>query len=659
MPLLAIHQANVNETLNKLGRLGALPSRDYQLKLYIERVFRRNLEKLREVSLEIIPILSRFPISEIDLKTPISINFNFNKKKNIILNQLDDLCSLLPKSFEYEQRNFYCQLIANLLRSIELNEDELNHQQRIIALLCLQHMEQLVKSLSTLSYPNFLRSIEACLDEIILLLVLKTSQHTNSMPTASNCIKQFLEEAIGIKPELATFSSSAMQSISTVLLACLNYLSSKKEPAIYVKAAKSAYFEIFSILNLLFKLTSYEKDLSMMLVEKKGAYEAKKLSPDFTRIYDVYIGNFESNVQLSSNQLIFTNIITFTENQFLLRKSQGKLHKPLLLILDNTMSDVNEIFLPTLLNQFKNEIALGRLCVLIVHSGNKYLHLGTDKSLACLLYGYYHQPSFVNLDKEIRQKLMGNPSGSFNPDSPTILLTQAFITYASKEIFAFSPFIKYRAAYLFKYAIPLELLEHTNYFMIDSPFYPLTDKELAFFNKPTRNNTGFISIKNNLSYFNDSKIHNSILGELVDFLTMLGVCTRDGFGFNQTTKISISVSNNAFPACIRISIGTEDLKMLIQKIKYLCAYLVMINLVIKHVSRGRSLPLPSSASRIIMEEIYRETPSFLVNQKKDVLSGELDKAPLLANSSAAFFSTSNHLMIHASDKNAQCGVKRI
>src|SRR5690606_22828556 len=151
-------------------------------------------------------------------------------------------------------------------------------------------------------------------------------------------------------------------SISTVLLACLNYLSSKKEPAIYVKAAKSAYFEIFSILNLLFKLTSYEKDLSMMLVEKKGAYEAKKLSPDFTRIYDVYIGNFESNVQLSSNQLIFTNIITFTENQFLLRKSQGKLHKPLLLILDNTMSDVNEIFLPTLLNQFKNEIALGRLC---------------------------------------------------------------------------------------------------------------------------------------------------------------------------------------------------------------------------------------------------------------------------------------------------------
>lgn len=616
IPVLKVHRSDLNDSLHDLGMLGALPSRDWQLNFYcLKKV--DNLAELRDLYFKMIKGLSRFPIGEINLDKPIAIEFSYQQKKEEIIKHLESLVEHFSKDLEDEQRGFYCQFLIKLLRPLSFIEKRLDKQEEMQLLLSLQRLHKVLKPIQSLSYPNFLRSIETSIDEITLLLSLQNSQVNHSATSVSENLKQFLEETVGLRPTMATLRTSGMQAIWSSLQLALTFYMNRDEklPSLTFMISQTAYFEIFGILELVFNISRFGQDIYL---EATDEYSINALIPHRGRIYDLYIGNFESNILLNSNYTRFTDINAFVRNQFELRDKENCANRPLILLLDNTMSDFNEVYIPSLLLEFEKEIEIGRLALIISHSGNKYLHLGSDKALAGLLYGYYNPLRFASIDNEIQHELLTNQLGSFESDSPTLLLTQAFMQYGKNEILAYSAMIRRRTAYLFEKAIPAELIGDSTYLTIDSPFCLNSAKVLESYSS-CLNNTGFIIIKINDKYFPGEDVHSQILGDLQVLSKILGIHGRDGFGFSQTTRVVIS--RPGYPSCIRYSIGTEALDELVKKFSCLCNYLLMMNLIMEKYrfdTKGKTAVKMSTQS--IQKELGEASAIFLAGQKQEYLT---------------------------------------
>lgn len=615
--LISVQDSTVHHVLHDLGILGALPPRDWQLKAYKAKTF-PDSNAIRAWYLRIIKYLSGFEPNEATLSTPLVIPSDFKAKKNEMLAFLNDLLIYYPSDVMEEQRHFYCKIIMNLLQPIHINEAELDKQQYIQALLTLHRLEALLQGIKSYTYANFLRMIEAGIDEIIILLDLQKNNAEQSAHQVSVDIKQFIEETVGLKPQMATLRSSAMHAINAALTGCLNFFERQKQQdsKIYLYVSKAAYFEIFSTLTLLFNTTEAAVDACIRITPKDNLFLGKSV-PVFTdNIYDFYMGNFESNVRSNEAELVFTNINAFIANQLLLRKRRNCPERPLIVIIDNTMSDFNEVYLPYLLQHFEPEIVRGTLGILIIHSGNKYIHLGTDKGLGALLYGYYNQGKWSCLDNEFQNELDNNKLGSFSPCDPTVLLTQAFLKYNKDDILAYSTLIRWRVANLFK-NIPTALLDVDNYYIIDSPFFTIREEEARLFGRI--NNAGFINIRVNSKAFHGSeeKVHENILQDLLNLLTIMGIHPRDGFSFSQTTFIDIRLLEGVFPHNIRISVGTEAMELLCQKFNFLSQYLLMINKVMAPFCLTKAVDMSKNLTEHILKDILNASAGFLINQNHE------------------------------------------
>ncbi|CAM2744419.1 hypothetical protein [Legionella worsleiensis] len=576
--LIQIPGEETNNILHHLGMLGALPNRDWQLKYFAERY--DSVTEMRDRYLYLMSILYIDQIPQMDQALRIkNTHGSYEEQKNTLLMHLNHHNQCYRTGMEKEQRLFYSQFLTKLIHAISFDEATSDLQLQLHSLFSLQRIKKMLKNSTALSYPAFLRTIEACIDEItILLTLLHYNQEAEAASQTSEIAKQFITDTVGITPQMMTLRSSAMQAIWSSFDMALAYFRDKEpDKPITVFIPHTIYFEVVNILKKLFHLPLYqhEQDLSTAISSNifSTDFIGEEIPYSSDVMYDLIITNFESNIQFNSNGIEFTDINALVENQFRLRRVKQEHDKPLIVIIDNTMSDFDDVYLPFFLMEFNEEINSGTLCVLISHSGNKYVHLGTDKALAALMYGYYNPYYFTQMDALINEELRWGP-GDFDYSSPTVLLTKAFLKHGKEEILAYSSLIRQRTWHVFN-SIPKELVNNSGYFTIDNPVSNATYKHLAPSCTTLQNSCGFIIIKCNKNAFFAGNIHNHIFTSVNRVLMESGIEGRDGFGFSQTTKVYIRMPGSA--DAIRISIGTESLDDIVASIRLVCDYLIEIN----------------------------------------------------------------------------------
>lgn len=565
---IIVKQSHLSGVFHELGYLGALPSRDWQLSSYIAR---KNVSP-HNFYFEVASLISHYPTPSSLLIDPVMPNISFHDIKLQLLSRLMFQKQGYSLGILEEQRLFYTHLLIKFLTSITI--DSLLTELQGQALLALLRINDLVKDLDILEYANFLRRIHATLDEVLVLLHLRNKNNPLTALTVSQQLEDFITTALGgIRPQIATLRSSGMQAISSALQMCIKFFQNKGGDSITLHLSKRAYFELSIVLNLITDIeTEFETNLNYDISLQNLSANVKRANK--LTVFDLYLGNFESNVQMSERHLCFTNIVPWVEHQMGLRQKLGIINRPLLIILDNTISHFNAVYLPQFLFQFKKELATGEMAVLVAHSGNKYLHLGLDYCLASFLYFFGNCESFKGIVEGIQSEISKNKLGSFYAQDSTILLTQMFLQEAKPEILHYSHLIRLRTSYLFKKVIPSTLVAGNGYFTIDSGTYK-TDVDKTE-TEDFKEAGGFITIKRNISYELAKKdLHVELFKELLKLLNLLGFNSRDGFGFSQSTSVVINTAT--YPSALRLSIGTESIPYLAKKINCLCNYLQMIN----------------------------------------------------------------------------------
>ena len=603
---------NSDTIMHDLGLLGALPNRDLQLNFFLIKF--KTLGELRDYYFTIMSAQydEKFP-KNLPNMSLLTTKASFLQQKTALLARLNQLNRSQREGFEVEQRLFYGRFLMKLIDAINFDSSTCNRQLLRLASLALRRLDSMLEHSMSLSYPTFLRTIEACLDEVSILLTLRQHHEPKTALQFANTAKQFIRDTVGFEPQMATFRSSGMQSVWSALMMSLSFLHHKeanKPMSLFITHA--VYFEVANVMNILFNLQTNkpDTDLSIKILGDMAStsFQGQPFAYHAAVMYDACVLNFESNILVTQTNIEFIDINAFVEHQFHLRHQAQEHDKPLMVIIDNTMSDFDETYLPFLLMQFDNQIHAGQLCVFVCHSGNKYLHLGFDKGLAALLYGYYNPHFFARIDNTINQELLHNKLGDFSNDSPTVLLTDAFITHGKNDILAFAPLIRERTLRVFS-VIPQELMDGLGYFTVDHPISNASYRDLPSSCHMLKNSCGFIIIHAHVGrFFRDDPIHEDISDYLNELFIAVDISARSGFGFNQTTQIQIG--SVGYPSAIRISIGTESLDDILAAIKTLCAYLTNINAMMKHrhESSDASNPL------IAIEAIYQQAlEQFLEN----------------------------------------------
>jgi hypothetical protein len=264
-----------------------------------------------------------------------------------------------------------------------------------------------------------------------------------NVETEKNIIQvltQFIVNTVGIAPTGITLRSCGMHAISTSIALTLDSFKCQYDSAtLFIFVEETIYYEVINTLTYLLQIPKPRAPYMSIKTSSNGL--STYISHNNQIIYDVYIASFEANVG-SFRQSI--DLTIFIDNQLRLRtEKKARTHaatfrvEPLVVLIDNTMSDVDEAYLPSLLRKFKCQIDSGELSILVTHSGNKYLTLGTDKGLATLLYGYYNA-SRNQVANTINHLFVTENAfeqlGGFALNSPTVLLTSRYLRLGLDEI---------------------------------------------------------------------------------------------------------------------------------------------------------------------------------------------------------------------------------
>ena len=594
--------------LHDLGLLGALPNRDIQLDYFLLKF--NTVSDLQDYYFDIMSSHydEKFPKNSPNMSL-LTTQASFSQQKTALLARLKQLNQSHRPGLDAEQRLFYSQFLTKLIDAIDFDSAACDEQIQRQASLALRRADSMLKNSKSLSYPTFLRTIEACLDEVSILLTLRQNHAPKTALQFANTAKQFIHDTVGFEPQMATFRSSGMQSVWSALIMSLSFLhhqSTNKPIMLFITHA--VYFEVANAMKILFNIPTNQlnNDLSIHILGdiNSTAFQGQPVDHHAALMYDACILNFESNILVNQTTMEFIDINAFVEHQFHLRQQAQEHNKPLMVIIDNTMSDFDETYLPFLLMQFDKHITAGQLCVFVCHSGNKYLHLGTDKGLAALLYGYYHPQFFARIDHVIHQELLHNKLGDFSNDSPTLLLTDAFITHGKNEILTFGPLIRERTLRVF-HIIPHDLIDGLGYFTVGNPISNASYRDLPSSCDALKNSCGFITIHTHRDgYYRDDPIHEDISYYLNQLFLTIGISARSGFGFNQTNQIQIQTLG--YSSAIRISIGTESLDEMLAAIKALCAYLTNINSMMEHLHESALASHQLPAINVIYQQAVEQ-----------------------------------------------------
>lgn len=554
----------IESFMTLLAMVGGFPNRDWQTQNFAKRF--KNGRQIREYYIaEIFTYTNRIPpfleLVQFNLVSSVSIVKRVKK-------QLRSMQKNYLNAWYKEQQFFYLEQISQFLTAVQkIMATQQSHVLDNQLYLSVRRIETLVSALEQVTvYEYFLRLIEIIIDETLLCITLLQGDRIVHAADVGLIVEKFISDTVGVTPQHASLRSSGMQAFWTLFQTGLKQFQSLRED-IYLICTQQLYYEVTRTLAFFFPNTQIDLDKESTILVNLAEYNGVAATPA-NKIIHYYLANFVSNLHEYFDELQYTDIGAFIEQQRQYRVTLG-CDEPLMVLIDNTSSDFGSHHLSALLKQYEKDIAKGWLCILVCHSGNKYLHLGLDKALASLIYGFYNPQTFKVIEHFFQRDVHSNQLGDLLPTLPTVTLTTFFLQHALAQVLSYSVLIRQRTEWILRQVIPEQLMRETNLFSINRPSAQIE--------------SNFITIKIHETIVNSNE---AAILNLKEILELVKFRPRNGFGFSETTYVY--VESNLLHHYIRFSIGTESLALIADKFLYICNYLLINNALLPQLGEDRA-----------------------------------------------------------------------
>jgi hypothetical protein len=551
------NQGLIKHLILLLGFVGCFPSKDNQLAIYsdlypdVVALFSDELKKMNPKG-----------ITRTDYKPEF-------KESNLIKSEIMAQLVAMSKVCHTAQQRFYINLLEKLISPLSQSslENDLLIKQFGLGLERIKFI--LHKAMANrFRRRAFLIYIEFIFDEITFLLALtKPYKKADTQAVLTGFIRTLYTTDLPI-PVMLT--SSGMSAITASLFAAFEEF---KDQSFNLLFQGKSYYEILILLTQVFGGDCFGGSLFSQKIRDRREYEYKDFvisfspyleEPGHYKITDIAYYNgqkvqivmsaFENNVgniysgfshqdvpHLISHQLSCRNI---PEKKSSVREDKAivanrSLEDKLIVILDTTMTVIDDGHLPFLLTLHEDDILMGRLALIIAHSLNKFFHLGLDKLHAGMTNVICNQAKYPEMFRALQAPLL---EGDFLESDPIPCIVTHLARYAPSAILDYPHLIKENVRYLHKKFFST-LIKSDGCLIVDSPYS--THEYL--------NVWPFVTIRIN-RLFQDIQERvraNKLLTIIGPVLIANGIIPRDGYGFSETTYV--------FSAdFVRINVGTES-----------------------------------------------------------------------------------------------------
>ncbi|MDF1795945.1 MAG: hypothetical protein P1U63_05355 [Coxiellaceae bacterium] len=641
--LKASSESSSKSAINKIlltypGRCGALPALEKQLDIFVEKYLSgvtdvgslTHFDGLLNADIRIGDCRYSF-----DVDIPAAIEATTAQLQRDLDGQLDLIAT--DRDDLSEERGFYYQLIRTLLKekAIEV-EGELDDVFR----RSLSRIKDLLTLSTDLDYYNFTLAINLCMDEILLLnipsrLGCSAEELSEKQREVNAVTADFMEYVVGVRPQFSTFTSSGMQSIFRPIQSALTAARKAGDEAL-ICLGDASYYEIASALYLHKKPHHYLPGVGELykIIPEKPAGGSSRVT-GFTAdekdmaeglLVDIYVGSFENNVELSMTKNRYNNINQFVEKQFELRDAvvmTGQAVKPLVVVIDNTMSHFDDVHITWMLEEFAERVGGGQLAVVIANSLNKQFHMGTDKTPLGLLSVYARPEIFPHLTCLTSHEVSTHTIAEMDPFSPTLNLATKIMTDCTGMISVLADKVKGRVRFLHDKVFDASLLSNKHCVFIDDPVNDASLEGLLKGDPCISTVWPFINIRIKLpDYLHKTypTFADAIRSRMDALLQALGISPRDGYAFSQSCFAHIS--SHVMPdKLLRISVGTESIDDLSRVCSVLSEFMVRVNELLDPICAVECLPEKVAAFNIIVRDCFAKADACVAQEKTPLLAG--------------------------------------
>jgi hypothetical protein len=542
-----------HDATHALGGLGLLPSTDNLL---------RNFVRSEHASSTAKEMLSAFEtlLNEDMLSTEVE---TINGEPTDTSNQsildlvastsrlLDEGIALHQNNIKLAQRNYYYRVMRMLFLDAIPDEKTLPDELKTSFKQCLQRMQTLLHLISPddFDYETFLDAVDLFVDEILLLKIPLTPGVNLKEKQAEACriVKDYIEANVELPPTIASFRKSGMHALATAFTRAASDLDTLDHVQVYI--ADNSYFEIDNFWG------------PSRASDTKFSFKTQECPPLHDQIIDIYIGAFENGVDIDSPQFKFNDINAWVRHQLILReekKGAPEQKKPLILVIDNTMSVMDDTYLPWLLHEFKEAIEQGTLGIIIAQSLNKYFSMGTDKTPLGLISSYSKQEAFPALTHLSEDEEETGLLAGMQPDSPSIALATSIMQHENGLINEKIDLASERVRMIQSEVLDASL-SNTNKMVFVGSHLNKASYDHHEFEGMLSHAWTFISFSiNRLGLGESDKVISvPIYHGMKELFSIAGISNRDGFGLSETVMTQLE-GRDEVSSIFRVSLGTES-----------------------------------------------------------------------------------------------------
>ncbi len=576
-----------------IGHIGALPVRDKMIRLMDRRVragFDSKLEILFS-SMEYRANIHGSYTQRIDRTLgEHHIHWASDNCCDLFQKIQDGLAMALlkyaPDGSDGEARGFYYYFVQKMLNGLCSEMAELREANDLTLRVRLNLIHQLLCETQNSDYAKFQDCMGLISGELMLLSSHNARQGLSDEQSYDEVIAETTDtlEAFlgGERPSHVGFDTSGMGAISNFIqLLSLQACQIDKDGIAGLWLQHGCYFKIAQVLGLLFGARVLPGRTGTLWTD--GHHVMKMKASDRDGIRDVIIDSPEHNVfaQASGQGYGSSDIERLIEQQFELRQ-KADIDKPLIVLIDATMSDFDDAYIPQIQMHFKDKIDQGKLLIVTTHSLNKLFSIGLDKTPAGLYYILGQIDKFPMLKAILEAQSKSQFLGGFRPKDATMLLIRNMLKYCRDLVTFYPTLLRARR----------RLIQQNCFKDFKAGFISIDPPE----SRPTRDGVSidslsnysiFVTIRTTVSRGPQigllSKLLNKSFMSLVSaMLKGVNVLNRDGFGFIETSVVTIDTGTDI---ALRISIGTESSDELQSKFKLIAKILTRINEIVDEYSQ--------------------------------------------------------------------------
>ena len=529
--------------IKKLAILGASPNRDAQLWLAA------NVGDFKENFADLFRTFNFF--NELNLDSYIeSMSYRPSTETAEALKM--DILAMLKKaeSGNHDVRQlYYIKVFEKLITAMPKCrfDDPLRSEQNRLAYSRLKFIINQAFEKSAEGFEIFFACLEYAFQELQFINAANGNYSEADIRQSFTAFirEQYGSEDIDTHVLLAGSGMSMTTTITEAALSEVRDVEGFQSAKIYVDG--TLYFEIPRMMRLLTDKSFPIEHKTFTCVEMDAKGQIKKISDAKNEILDIIISAFQENVGLTHPDKRFRSrdIDPLIRNQLRLRE-QASSDKRLIVVLDTTLTAINDVQMRELLMTYKKEIQSGKLAILTAHSLNKYFHMGFDKVPTGLGTAFYNAKSFPRLNSLCQNEWLSD----FLVTDPIPQMLTHMIKHISPQILHYNDIVKGNARFVYGELVPEELM-HSNPDSLVILYQPYTTD----FHKDI---WGFFVIEFNKTKDTDTiKFSKIVRLGIETLLEKFRVNPRDGYGFNKSGYSILQKPSNPY-SHLRVSIGTES-----------------------------------------------------------------------------------------------------